>query len=102
MRTLVDELSAARNRGVRAPFLVVADASAMPVATADEHQFAENSGGDDLFRLAEGPVVTMIESDMNVHPFFVPGGEDRIELRGEARGWLFNEHVLARSPPPQA
>ena len=96
MRTLVDKLSAARNRGVRAPFLIIADASAMPVATANKHQLAENSGRDEFFRFAQGPVVSMIEPHMNVHPLSVPGGEDWIEFRGEARGWLFDEDVLAR------
>ena len=38
----------------------------------------------------------MIEPHMNLHPLFVPGGEDWDELRGEARSWLFDEDVLAR------
>ena len=37
----------------------------------------------------------MIEPHMNLHPVFVPGGEDRIELRREARGRLFDQDVLA-------
>ena len=38
----------------------------------------------------------MIEPHMDVHPLSVAGGQDGIEFGGEARGWLFDEDVLAR------
>ena len=53
VRALVDQLAAARNGRLAAPFLLVADAPAVAIARADEHQRAEHAGVDDLARLEE-------------------------------------------------
>src|SRR3974390_3441208 len=96
MRTLVDKLSPARHRGVRAPFPIVADASAMSVAAADEHQLAENSGRNEFFRFTQGSVVSMIEPHVNANPLSGPEGRDRFGARRETAGRVFDEDMLAR------
>ena len=53
MRALVDQLAAAGSFGIGPPFPFVADAAAVAVAPAHEHQLAERAGIDQLARLAQ-------------------------------------------------
>ena len=54
--------------GVGAPFLVVADAPAVAVAAADEHQLAERAGVEQLARLLQRRVIAVIEADAHQPP----------------------------------
>ena len=60
---LVDQLAAAGNGRIGAPFVLVAGTAAMSVAAADEHQRTERAGVEDLARLLECAVIAMIEAD---------------------------------------
>ena len=95
MGTLVYQFAAAGDCGIGPPFLFITDASAVSVATADEHKLAERARGDQSLRLAQRTVVAVIEAHMHLHALVVPRRKDRLELRRKARGWLFDEDVLA-------
>ena len=78
MRALVDQFAAARDFGLGAPFLLVAEPSAVTVAGADEHQRPEHAGIDDLARFQERRMEAMIE----------PGLDDALVPRGGRRDGL--------------
>src|SRR5262249_20530601 len=80
VHALVDQLAAARALGLGSPLAVVAGASAMAVAAADEHQVAESAALEDLACFAKGTVITVIEA----HPHEGGGARDAIQFRGAA------------------
>ena len=92
---LIDQLPAAGALGLRAPFAVVAEPSAVPVAGADEQQRPENAGVDQAPRLLECPVIAMTESDPD--PNAVACGELRQvqQLIRMACAGLFEQHMHA-------
>ena len=93
---LVDQFAAAGDRGVGAPFAVVAGASAVAVAAADEHHFAQRAGFEDLARLAEGAVKAVIEADADQRAGFAGRPRRRRSSSAEHRAPGFSiEHVLA-------
>lgn len=95
MRTLVNQPAAARQIGVGAPFVLVADATTVPVTAPDQHEFAERAKGDQFLRLVKGAVVAVIEADMHLNANAVSRRENRLKFGSVARRRLFHEHVLA-------
>ena len=98
MDALIDELAAAGKRGVGAPLLVVADAAAVPVATAHEHQLAEDAGVEQLAGFLERRMIPMVEPDAH-QPLTSPRGrvDHSVDLRHRAAAGFSTDHVLARA-----
>jgi hypothetical protein len=92
---LIDQLAAARQRRVGAPFLVVADPAAVAVAAAHEHQRPERAARHQVVRLLQRRVVAMVEADP--HAQVVGAGErhERLDLGHRASRGLLDQHVLA-------
>src|SRR5215467_1299039 len=76
--TLIDEFTAAGNLGIGAPFAFVAEAAAMAVAAADEHQFAESARVAECASLPEGPVIAVVEADADERATAAGGFNDRV------------------------
>ena len=71
VRTLIDQFAAAGNFGTEAPFLFIADTSAVAVTAADKHQRTEIARLHDSARLLHGRMEAMIVADLD-HATFAP------------------------------
>ena len=96
MYALVDELAAARDRRVRSPFGVIADAPAVTVAGAHKHEWSEHTLAYECASLAKCAVMTMIESDAHPHAMARGELEQRPQLVDVTCARLLNQYVLAR------
>src|SRR5262249_40590489 len=63
VHTLVDEFAAAGNFRVRTPLAFVTQTATMPVSGADEHQRTEHAVVDELARLPNRRMVSVVETD---------------------------------------
>ena len=95
VRALIDQLAAAGNRGLRAPFFLIADASAVAIARADEHQRTEHAGVDDLPRLLKAGVEAMIEPGLDDALVLGCRVRNRLHLGEFAARGLFHQHMAA-------
>ncbi len=95
MHALVDQLAAAGTRRIGAPLVLVADAAAMTVASAHEHQRPQVPAGHDRVRLLQRRVVAMVETHTNGQPALAGHRLHRIELGGRQRRGLLDEDVPA-------
>src|SRR5690606_27801573 len=83
---LIDELTAARPRAIGAPFPVVADAPAVSVASAHEHQGAQHAAIHDLARLLQRGMITVIEPDAHAPARGRRARDENIDLRNAPGG----------------
>ena len=93
MRALVDQLAAARYVRLGAPFLLVAEPSAVTIAGTDEHQRPERAGIDDLARFQESRMEAMIEPGLDDAVVLSGGRRNGLHLRKRASRGLFDENV---------
>jgi len=68
VHALVQQFPAAGNGLVGAPLFVVADAAAVAVAPANEHQIAHNAAVYYLARLQHSRVAAQVEPDFDLFP----------------------------------
>ena len=96
MDALVDQFAAAGELRVGAPFAVVADAPAVAVARADEHQRAERAGVDEFARLLQRRMEAVIVADPDERPVICVGGAGGRSISADGNGGgFFDEDVLA-------
>ena len=101
VHALIDQFAAAGLLRVRAPLLLVADAAAVAVAAAHEHQVAERACVEQLAGLAERGMIAMVEADAHEPATSSGRFDQRIELAQRAAGRLLDEDVLAGRDEPQ-
>lgn len=95
VRALIDQFAAAGFFRFSAPFVVVAGPASVAIASADEHEFAERAGIEDLARLAEGAMETVVEADAHEGSGSRGGFGDGNEFGGAAGAGFFDEDVFA-------
>src|SRR5581483_5473706 len=84
---------AAGSLRVGAPFLLVAESSAVTVAPANEQEFAQRPFIDELAGLAERAVVAVIEADADERAAPPGGGGDGRQLGGSSARGLLDKDV---------
>jgi hypothetical protein len=75
--------------------LLVAFATAVAIASADEHQGAQQVLVDDLARLLKGGVESMVEADLGYHLALGGGTRSGTHLVNMTAGRLFYQDVAA-------
>ena len=95
MRALIDQLAAAGQLGVGAPFAIVAEPTAVAVERPDEHQLAERAGVDNLARLAQRAMVSVIEADPHAYSRALGRRDGGLDLGAESAGRLFDQDMAA-------
>src|SRR5262249_38643936 len=96
MNALVDELAASGPLPLGAPFTLVAEASAVPIARADIEQRTDLALVDQPPRFAHGRVIAQIEADAHAHVAFCGELLEAGKLIGAARPRLLDQYVQPR------
>src|SRR5581483_4972698 len=95
MRALIDQLAAAGNFGLEAPLFLVTDASAMPVASADEHQRADTAVIGERLGLRDCGMEAVIEADLDNAPALLCCGNERRHFIRPPACRFLHQHVTA-------
>src|SRR5262249_43056173 len=95
VNALVDQLAAAGQLLVGAPFAVVADAAAVTVTAAQEHKLASGAATRALQGLQQRRMMAVVEADADADVVAAGDGGDGIQLGGAAGAWFFDKDVLA-------
>ena len=91
---LVDELAAAGEGGIGAPFAVVAAAAAVAVAGAHEHEGAEHALVEEGAGFLQGRVVAVVVAEADFGAGGGGDGGDVAELGGVEGAGFLDEHVF--------
>ena len=97
MHALVDQLAAARQRGIRAPLAVVALAAAVAIARAEKHHRPEHAALEYFARLQERGVKTMVIAEPHPRTGLLGGLMHPAQLRGVEGAGLLDDDVLPRA-----
>ncbi len=96
VNALVNQFAAAGKFRVRAPFLFVADASALAVTAAHKHHRAERAAAENFQRLQTRRMIAMIVADADERAGFLRGSFKFIQFRhAEMAAGFFDENVFA-------
>src|SRR5262249_31288485 len=95
MHPLVNELAAAGEFGIGAPFSIVALAPAVSVTTAHEHQRTQLTLIDQFARFLQSGMKAVIVTQTDARTGALGDGFDSPQLRRVQAAGFFDEHVFA-------
>jgi hypothetical protein len=95
VHALIDEFAAAGEGGIGAPLAVVAFATAVAVAGAEEHEGPEGTSFEEFAGFLKGGVEAVVVADADTGSSFGGGGLEGAELGGVEGTGFFDEHVFA-------
>src|SRR5205809_522134 len=95
MDTLIEHFAAAADLRVAAPFFFHAEASAVAVAAADEHEGADRVFVNQLASADHGGMESVAEADLHDDAGIVRCVEERLKLLRISRARFFQQDMFA-------